>query len=149
MKTAKELKAEYKLLLKRLDRANNEAAASKVVALMTIIETEIQLRNESLPVNRRIYLKKYIWPENEVMLAYAIYRMHGHSSNYSKQISTSHGESCGMGAHSMGMKVSAFWSFLEGDGSWSLCEAGKEIALKYKDKTPLEVEALSGYIVQF
>jgi hypothetical protein len=149
MKTTKQLKTEYKSLQKRLDRALNDVTASKIVASMTVIETEVKLRNENLPVNRQIFLKKHVWTAEEVMLAYAIYRMHGHSSSYSGQISTSHGESCGMGAHSMYMKVSAFWSFLEGDGSWKLCETGKEIALKYKDKTPLEVEALSGYIVQF
>jgi hypothetical protein len=148
----KELKKEYKLAESRLKRANNPEQEAKAVAQITVIYTELTQLNANLAQsgsNRRVRVKKHTWNTQEILTAYVIYRFHGHSSALSRQISTQVGDDMGMGADSMHMKVSAFWSHLESDGSWGLCEAGVEIALKYKDMDKYEVETLTGRVVAF
>jgi len=142
----KALKQEYKSLKAALSRASNEEAETRIVNRMTIVLTQLEQLNAKLGKEYRI--EKHEWSYEENLVAYAIYRMHG-IGTYSRQVSRQFGEMFGMGADSMDMKISAFYSFLMHDGDFTLCQTGKEIAEKYKDYTPEQVEEISGRIVQF
>jgi len=148
----KELKKEYKVAKAALDRAVNPEQGAKATNRLTIILTKLEQLNVILIETgslKRVRVKNHTWTYEQVLLAYAIYRYHGHSSEMSRLVSRDQGDSEGMGADSMHMKVSAFWSHLESDGSWSLCETGKIIANKFKDLDKMAVETLTGRIVAF
>jgi hypothetical protein len=147
-----ELKTAYRSATQRRARATNQAADDAALMQMAELEAEIARRNATLAAEgrrRRVRLDKYQWSTAQVLLAYAIWRMHGVTA-MAVQVAYSHGDEQGMGGDSMMMKVSAFQSNKDGGtGTWNLCETGRSIAIKYADKTPYEVERLSGFIVQF
>jgi hypothetical protein len=145
------LKGEHKRLSNAVARAQNPENEAKYLVQLTIVATELQQINGALIESGsriRVRTNKHDWQTLEVLTAYAIYRFHG-NTKLGHQICFIVGDEMGMGGDSMAMKVSAFWSFLESTGKFNLCEAGKEIAMKYKDLDKYAVETLTGRIVAF
>lgn len=145
------LKSEHKRLSNSIARASNSETEAKYLAQLTIVATELQQINVSLIDSGsriRVRTHKHEWQTLEVLTAYAIYRHHG-NTELGRQICFVVGDEMGMGGDSMSMKVAAFWSFIESTGKFTLCEAGKEIANKYKDLDKYQVETLTGRIVAF
>jgi hypothetical protein len=126
----RELRVEYKAALKSrqkcLSRDMYERAERRIAGILAEIEIlDVELRTVT-GGRKRAGLKTHSWSEEDVMIAFVIFKVHGITA---AAIAVAHelGDSLGMGGDSMWMKVAAFYANSKGESNWTLCGTGKAI----------------------